>query len=165
VQADAHLDADNQVAVLLGHRDGVDRIHQPDLLALADHDPVREAENAGVRYMQIGENADLARLDHMLAEARKVARAGAAGVDRGGDAGGAAKFFGVDAERGAAPIDMGVQIDQARGDDVPRHVTHVGSGIGLELFSDHRHLAAGEGNVRHGVKLLGRIDDAAAAQD
>jgi len=28
---------------------GVDRIHQPDLFALADHDPMREAEDAGMR--------------------------------------------------------------------------------------------------------------------
>ena len=70
--------------------------------------------DAGVRDVQIGEDAHLARLDHVLAEAREIARAGAAGVDRRGDAGGAAELLGVDAERGAAPIDMGVQVDQAR---------------------------------------------------
>ena len=149
----------------LRHLDGVDRIHQPHLLALADHDPMREAEDAGMRDMQIGQNADLARLDHVLAEAREIARAGAAGVDRRGDAGGAAELLGVDAERGAAPIDVGVQIDQAGGDDVARHVAHVGSGIGLELVSDHGHLAAGEGDIRHGVELLGGVDHPTAAQD
>ena len=161
----AHLDADDEVAVGLRHGDGVDRIHQPDLLALADHDPMREAEDAGVRDMQIGENADLARLDHVLAEAREIARAGAAGVDRRGDAGGAAELLGVDAERGAAPIDVGVQIDQARRDDVTRHVAHVGSRIDLELVSDLGHLAGGEGDIRHGVELLGGVNHPAAAQD
>src|SRR6202011_5830905 len=89
IAAYSHLDADDEVAVELRHPDGVDRIHQPDLLALADHDPMRVAEDAGVRDMQIGENTDLARLDHVLPEAREITRAGAAGVDRRGDAGGA----------------------------------------------------------------------------
>ena len=165
MQADPHLDADDEVAVGLRHRDGVDRVHQPQLLALADHDPMREAEDAGVRDVQIGQDAHLARLDHVLAEAREIARAGAAGVDRRGDAGGAAELLGVDAERGAAPIDVGVQVDQARRDDVARHVAHIGSGIGLELASDHGDLAAREGDVRHGIELLRGVDHPAAAQD
>ena len=95
----------------------------------------------------------------MLAEAREIARAGAAGVDRRGDAGGAAELLGVDAERGAAPIDVGVQIDQTRGDDVTRHVAHVGSRIGLELASDRRpRWPASEGDIRHGVELLAGAD-------
>src|SRR6202043_1083507 len=161
----SYLDADDDVAVELRHADGVDRIHQPDLLTLADHDPMREAEDAGVRDMQIGENPDLARLDHVLAEAREITRAGAAGVDRRGDAGGAAELLGVDADRGTAPINVGVQIDKARGDDVTRHVTHVGSRIDLELVSDHDHLAGGEGDIRHGVELLGGVNHPTAAQD
>ena len=100
--ANPHLDTDNQVAVLLRDLDGADRIHQPKLLALPDHDPVREAEDAGVRDVQICEDTNLARLDHVLAEAREIAGAGAAGIDRGSDAGGATKLLGVDAERGAA---------------------------------------------------------------
>jgi hypothetical protein len=72
-----HLDADDEVAVLLGHIYGVDRIHQAHLFALADHDPMRETEDAGVGHVQIGQNADLARLDDVLAEAREITRAGA----------------------------------------------------------------------------------------
>ncbi len=41
------LDADDQVPVGLGHLDRVARRHQADVVALADHDPVREAEDAG----------------------------------------------------------------------------------------------------------------------
>ena len=67
--------------------------------------------------MQISQNADLARLDDVLAEAREITRAGAAGVDRRGDAGRPAKLLGVNAERGSTPINVGVQIDQAGGDD------------------------------------------------
>ncbi len=165
VEAYSHLDADDEVAVLLRHLDGVDRIHQPELLALADHDPMRKAEDAGMRNMQIGEDADLARLDHVFPETREISRAGAAGVDRRGDAGAAAKLLGVDAERGAAPIDVGVQIDQARGDDVARHIAQFGSRIDLEFVSDHDHLAGGEGDIHHGIKLLGGVNHPTAAQD
>jgi hypothetical protein len=126
---------------------------------------MREAEDAGMRDVQIRENADLARLDHVLAEPCEIAGARAAGIDRGGDARGAAELLGVDAERGAAPIDMGVQIDQAGRDDGARHVADVRSRIGLELGSDLGDLAVGEGDVRHGVKLLRRVNHPAAAQD
>jgi hypothetical protein len=77
-----HLDADDEVAVSLCHRNRVDRIHQPHLLALTDHDPMREAVDPGVGDVQIGQDADLARLDHMLAETCEIARAGAAGINR-----------------------------------------------------------------------------------
>lgn len=118
MQAHAHLDADDEIAIGIGDLGRIDRIHQPQLLALADHDPVRETEYAGMRDVEISENADLARLDHMLAKACEIARSGAAGIHRRGDAGAAAEFLGIDAERGAAPIDMGVQIDQPRRHDV-----------------------------------------------
>jgi hypothetical protein len=58
-----------------------------------------------------------------------------------------------------------VQIDQTGGDDVTRHVAHIGSGIGPELASDHDHFATGEGDIRHSVKLLGGVNHPAAAQD
>ena len=147
------------------HRDGVDRVHQPDFFALADHDPMREAVDAGMRDMQIGQNADLARLDHVLAESQKITRTGAAGVDRRSDAGRAAKLLGIDAERGAAPIDVGVQIDQAGADDVTRHIPHLGCRIGLQFASDRCHLAGGEADILHGVELLRGINHPAAAQD
>src|SRR5882724_9028462 len=102
--AHPHLDADDEVAVGLRNLNGIDRIHQPDLLTLANHDAMRVAVDAGMRDMEIRKNADLARLDHVLAKACEITRPGAAGVDRGGDAGGAAELLGVDADRGAAPI-------------------------------------------------------------
>ena len=60
--------------------------------------------------------------DHMLAEAREISRAGAAGVDRSSDAASARELLGVDAKRRAAPIDMRVKVDEAgRHDDAPIH--------------------------------------------
>jgi hypothetical protein len=126
---------------------------------------VRETEDAGMRHMQIGKDADLARLDHMPAEAGKIARTGAAGIDRGRHPGGATELLRVDAERSAAPVDMGVEIDQSRRDDGVGYIANVGSGIGFQIGAHLRHLAGGEGNVPHRVKLLGRVDHPAAAQD
>ncbi|GMO90059.1 hypothetical protein BwSH17_77590 [Bradyrhizobium ottawaense] len=165
MQADAHLDADDDIAVGIGHLGRLDRIHQPQFLALADHDPVREAEDAGMRHVQISKDADLARLDHMLAEAGEIAGSGAASVDRRGDAGEAAELLGIDAERGAAPIDMGVEIDQPRRHDELRDVAHLGARVGLEGAADRRHLAAGKGDIGHGIELLGGVDHPPPAQD
>ncbi len=111
--------------------------------------------------MQISEDAHLALLDHVLAEAHEVAGPGAAGIDGGCDARGAAELLGVDAQRGAAPVDMRVQVDQPRRDDMVRHVARVGA---LQVLADLRHLAARERHVRDGVELLRRIDHAATAQ-
>ena len=115
--------------------------------------------------MQISQDAHLAALDHMLAESGKVAGTGAAGIDGGGDARPAAEIFRVDAERGPAPIDVGVQIDQSRGDDAAGYVVDVGLGVGAQSRADARHLAVREGDVGHDVEFLGGIDDAATAQD
>jgi len=51
-----------------------------------------------MRDVEIGEDANLARFDDMLAEAGEIAGPCAAGVDRRGDAGEAAEFLGIDAE-------------------------------------------------------------------
>ena len=76
--------------------------------------PPREAKDAGERDVQIGEDAHGRLLDHMPAEAGEIARARAAGVDGRGHPGCAAEIFGIDAERSAAPVYMGMQIDQSR---------------------------------------------------
>ena len=38
MRPDPHLDADDEIAVGVRHLHGVDRLHQPHFLALADHD-------------------------------------------------------------------------------------------------------------------------------
>ena len=86
VLADPHLDADDDVAVGVGDLDRLARRHQPEIAAFADHDPPRKGEDAGEGDVQIGEDARLAPLDHMLAEAEEIAGPGAAGVDHGRDA-------------------------------------------------------------------------------
>jgi len=103
-----------------------------------------KAKNAGVRDMQISEDADLARFDHMLAKPCEIARAGAAGVD-------AVVTPEVRQNSSASmpsevpPNRRGCADRSGRGDDVTRNVAHVGSRIDLELVTNHDHLAGGEG--------------------
>ncbi len=97
----------------------------------------------------------------MLAEAVEVAGPGAAGIDEGRDAARARDQLGLDAERGAAPVDMGVQVDQARRDDLARDVARV---LARQVVADGGDLAAGEGDVGHPVERLRGIDHAAALQ-
>ena len=42
---------------------------------------------------------------------------------------GAAEFLGIDAERGAAPIDMGVKVDEPGRDDQAGDIAHLRGGI------------------------------------
>src|SRR6266446_7456112 len=91
--------------------------------------------------MEISEDAHLAALDHMLAESREIAGSGAPGIDRGGHARAAAEIFGVDPERGPAPVNVGVQVDESRGDDKAGYIADIGCGIGTQRGADARHLA------------------------
>jgi len=77
----------------------------------------------------------------------------------------AAEILGVDAERGPAPIDVGVEIDQPRRDDAAGNVAHVGFGIRAQSRPNANDLTARKCNIGHGIELLRGIDHAAAAQD
>jgi hypothetical protein len=126
-------------------------------VAFAHHDPAGEAEDAGEGNVQIDQDADPARLDHMPAEAREVAGPGATGVDAGGDRAHPREFLGVDAERGAAPVDMGVQVDQPRRHDQSGNIAD-GATAGVQAGADRGDLAAGEGDVGDAVDALRRVD-------
>src|SRR5262249_10197957 len=77
--------------------------------------------------------AHLALLDYVLAKAREVAGSGAAGINRGRHSRGAAEFLGIDAKRGATPVDVGVQVDEARRHDRSRNIAHLAGAAGLQL--------------------------------
>ena len=114
--------------------------------------------------MQKGEDADLAALDDVLAEAHEVAGAGGAGVDAGRDGAGPPVGVRVDAERGAAPVDVGVQVDEARGDDLAGNVVDVGA-IGFEVLAQGGDDAVLEADVGDPVQVLRRVNDASAAEE
>ncbi len=58
----------------------------------------------------------------MLAEPREIARTRASRVDASRDRALARVHLGIDAKRRASPVDMRIEIDQARGDDEARYI-------------------------------------------
>ena len=95
----------------------------------------------------------------------KLPAPGAARVDEGGDAAGPRHDVGIDAERGAAPVDVGVEVDEAGRDDEAGDVADFGSGVGRQALAEGGDLASGKGNVHHAVEALRRVEHAAAAED
>ena len=162
--ADAHLHADDQIAVLVDHAHALGRIEQPDIDALPDHDRLAEGKDAGEGDVQIGQDADRRRLDDVAAESGKVAGAGAAGIDQGGGAAAPRDRGSIDPDRGAAPIDVGVQIDQPGRDEQADDVAGVVRGL-IDALADGDDFPAGESDVASGVDPLRGIDEVAAAQD
>src|SRR5271163_4101005 len=100
----------------------------------------------------------------MAAKAVEIARAGATGVDKGGGAAGARDLAGIDPERGAAPINMSVQIDEARGDDLAGDTDDFGA-LARQLRADFRDLTVLKGDIGDFVATICRIDYATAGQD
>ncbi len=116
--------------------------------------------------MQIGEDADLAQLDHVLAEAGEIARAGAAGVDRRGDARRPSRTPRRRCRARCRPNRRGCADRSGRASRCNRETSRTSvAGSGLELVSDRSHLTAREGDIGHGIELLGRVDHPTPAQD
>jgi len=59
---------------------------------------------------------------------------------------------------------VGVDVDQARGDDLAARIDGLG-GVGRDVGLDRRDPAAGDRHVAHRVKPDGRINDAASLDD
>jgi len=100
----------------------------------------------------------------VAAESRKVAGAGASRIDQGGGAAASRDGGGVDPDRGAAPIDVSVEVDQAGRDEQAADVAGLGGGL-VEALADGDDLPASESDVAAGVDPLRGIDEVAAAQD
>jgi hypothetical protein len=164
VQPHPHLDAHDEVAIGVGHSRAIDGVHQHEFAALAHHHAVVEAVDAGMGNVQIGEDAHLARLDHVPAKTHPVAGAGRARIDRRGDPAPAAEILGVDAERGAAPINVCVQVDQAGRNDQATQITHIRAAGEIEIVAERCDLAARKRHPRDAVDGLRRIENARAVQ-
>ena len=120
--ADARLDADDDVAILLDHLDGVIGRQQAIIVVFPDHDPLGKREDSGEGNIEIGENPRLRAFDDMGAETGEVSGPRAARIDQGGHGTLARHRVRRHAKRRTAPIDMGVQVDQARRHQESRNV-------------------------------------------
>src|SRR5207302_614512 len=103
-------------------------------------------------------------LDDMPAEAGEIARAGAAGIDKGSCAAARRELGGVDSERGPAPIDMGVQVDEAGHDDEAARIEEPRP-LQRQIGPDRRNPAALKPDIGCFVAPVFRIDDPAALED
>jgi hypothetical protein len=161
---DPDFDSDDQVAVGVDDTHAVARVEEPQIGAFADHDRRRERENAGMRDVEDRYDAHRRRLDHMAAETVEIAGARAAGVDKRGCAAGPRDRGGVDPERGAAPIDMRMEVDEAGDDQLPGNIDGLGP-AGCQIAADRGNLAIGKGDIGELVASVARIDDPAALED
>src|SRR4029078_2088262 len=113
VTPDTNVAPDNCVAIGLDRFDRIGRAHQPEVAAFADHDASGEPKDAGKRDVEIGQDPRPARPDYVLEEAGIIARPGASSIDERGDAAFFGEVVGIDSQRDAAPINGGVEVDEA----------------------------------------------------
>jgi hypothetical protein len=104
------------------------------------------------------------RLDDMPAETVEGAGAGTAGVDKGGGSAAPRHFNGIDPERSAAPIDVGVEVDQPGHDEEPAHIHNLGPDA-LQFAPDLGHLSVCKGYVGYSIAAARRIDNAPILKD
>jgi hypothetical protein len=140
------------------------RIEKPQIGAFADHHSGAKGKDTGKGDVEIRDDAQRRRLDHMTAKTVEGARAGAAGVDKGGRSAAPRHFGRIDAERGPAPIDMSVEIDQPGHHEQPPHIDDLGPNA-WRIAPDLDHLSVAKGNVADPVATIRRIDDAPAFKD
>ena len=161
--ADAHLDADDQVRILARDAHALVQVEEQQVRRFADHHGAAEGEDAGKGDVEVGEDAHQRGLDHVLAKAGKVARAGGAGVDERGGAAPPRERLGLDANRRAAPVDVGVQVNHPGDDEATGDIA-----LFLRWFCDPRrhggNAAAGEADVTNRIKARCRVDHPASAQ-
>src|SRR4029079_7542534 len=90
---------------------------------------------------------------------------GASSIDERGDAAFFGEVVGIDSQRGAAPINVGMQVDEARRNDHPGDVFHLRMPRPLDLLAEGRDPTAGKGNVHKPVYALRRIDHPSVLKD
>jgi hypothetical protein len=129
------------------------------IATFADIDAFGERIDAGERNIQIGEDASLAMRDNVLSKSCKIARSGTARIDECRHGAFARERVGRHAQRGAAPIDMRMQIDQTGRDQMTGDIVHRPA---IQRFTHHRNLAVQKCNVRDTVDALRRVDHPAA---
>src|SRR5437016_9223005 len=164
VPADPHLDPDDQVAVGIDDADAFARVDEPQIGVLADHDRGGERKDSGKRHVEVGQDAQRRRLDDVPPEAVEIAGAGAPGIDKGRGAAARRKLRGVDPERGPAPVDVGVQVDETRHDDQAARVDDFRPAQ-RQTGPERRDPAIAKADIGNLVAPVRRIDDPAALED
>jgi hypothetical protein len=100
----------------------------------------------------------------MAAEPVKNAGSRAAGVDECRRSAASRHLDRIDTQRGPAPVDMRVEVNQPRHDEQPARIDDLGIFDGV-VTPDFGYLSVAEGDVGRLVAPTRGIDDAAASED
>ena len=94
-------------------------------------------------------------------EAQHIERARGPHIQPGGHTAARGHRVGVDAPEGDVVIDVGVQVDQAGGDDLAAGVHHPGRALGGDVGFDGGHPVAPDAHIQSSALAAG-VDDFAA---
>ena len=136
-------------------------MQQTEIIALADHDGLGEREYASKGDVDEADDVHVCRLNNVPAIAIKIRWTGRASVHQRRAGSRQSVGIGLNTNGRMSGVDMGVQVDQARGHDLAAAITRIAA---FQPIADSRDLAVSERNVCHAVNILGRVNNATALQ-
>jgi hypothetical protein len=161
VLAHAHLDAEHQVGVLSHRLGGGFRLRVVDVVELRHG----EAGEADVGDVHEGIEAGPRLADDGAAEGCEVVGAGVAGGDQRGRALERQQLVGGDADGGAVGEDVGVQVDEAGGDELARRAQNLQGLVGGDVRLQCLDEAIADADVAFGPEALARVEHLAALDE
>ena len=144
----AHLDAHEDVAVLLHNLDGRGHVEQPVVVVLEKRHTRRPDRNhADRRNVQEGEDPDVRGLNYVLAKRLEVHRATAPPVHERRGPSARCHFLGVDAQDLPLPETMEVEVDETRQQELASAILHRLTVPGDERGADIEDLPVADTNI------------------
>ncbi len=102
---------------------------------------------------------------NVIPEGGEVGGVDVAGFDGGGDAGAERVVIGIDAGRAGGGVEVGLEVDEAGGDDVVADLDDFAALRGGNAGGDLADAAFGDGDVEAAVAFVFGVDDAAAFEN
>src|SRR5918994_2015562 len=157
---DACLDAEDQVAV------GIDDFRrQVDVPVVGVGELPTRRDEADRGEVEQGVGAAAGAVHDVLAEAGEGVGAGAADVEPGRHAAPSSDWVGLDAPVGDAPVDVSVEVDEARRHDMATGVDGLPRPGAGERWFDGGNPAVADADVEPPDEAAAGVDDLAAADD
>jgi hypothetical protein len=161
IEADPHLDAEYEIAVLLGDAEAFAQIEQPEIGAFSNHQRRAEGIDAGKGDIEISKDAQRRRFDDVPPKSMEVARSGTPGVHKCGRAAASRHGFDFDPHRCAAPVYVAVKVYQPGHDEQAGNVANRNARGGCEIRANCCDPSSHEMDVDSTIQSLRRVDDTA----
>ncbi len=158
VAVDSRLDPEDQIAILVD-----DQLGEIDIQVIGVRQFPGRRDQTNRRQVQQRERANPARLDDESAEAGERIRSRTADIQPGRHPADRGDRVRLDTPVGDAPVDMCVQIDEARRHDLPTRVDDTRRVRRVDPGSDCRDLPAADRDIQLPVNFRGRVDHSPAA--